>query len=159
METSCRASPYTTVEILEYIPFWSYFYIGARPFCVFFCYIAYSVAPPPPTICNRSTETSKHRSNRCDRRAVSDTEHNTPTLPPPPKKKSFSVPVITKCDSSRHSASSYLCLPPSSHITGHKLVQYPSSGLVCYYLHSHSITAGTNATGRRRNASINRKQD
>jgi len=39
---------------------------------------------PPPWICNRSTETSKHRSNRCDRRAVSDNEQNTP-----PTKKKF----------------------------------------------------------------------
>jgi len=136
VETSCRASPppppfslHTTVQILEYIPFWSYFYIGARPFCVFLLYHLLCTTPTP-WICNRSTETSKHRSNRCDRWAVSDNEQNAPHHPPP---KKISGEVITKCDAFRHSAS-YLCLQHAYRFPATLLDTnlHPSSGLVLF---------------------------
>lgn len=75
METSCRASPLPLPRTLQWgylntFHFGHIFSSGQNPSV----FLLYHPLCPHPCTYNKSTETSKHRSNWCDRGAVSDAQ-------------------------------------------------------------------------------------
>jgi len=127
-------SLHTTVQILEYIPFWSYFYIGARTFRVFFWLNHLLCTTPTPTPPGYVTGALKQVNiDRIGATVGRFQTPNRPPLPPPPKKNSFSGPVITKCDAVRHSAP-YLRLQQAYRLPATLLDTnlYPGSGLALF---------------------------